>query len=214
MLRFLVVVLMLANAGYWAWSHGLLRDAGLAPVDESEPQRVAQQIRPEALQLLSADEARRAAAAPPSAVECLQAGIYDDSQAAALRNAAAALPAGSWSVDATVVPARWMVYMGRYADDEALARKKAELRARRVLFESPGAALEPGLSLGSFATQAEAQDALAALTQRGVRTARVQQERAEVRGFTLRLPAVDAALRPQLDALRPALAGKALRACN
>ena len=33
-------------------------------------------------------------------------------------------------------------------------------------------------------------------------------------GYTLRLPAVGDALRPRLDALQPALAGKTLRACG
>ena len=47
-----------------------------------------------------------------------------------------------------------------------------------------------------------------------MRTARVIQERPEAAGFTLRLPAVTDALRPQLDTLRSALAGKALRSCS
>lgn len=219
MLRILVLALILANAGYWAWTHGLLGDS-LQPAAQTEPQRLAQQVRPEALRILSAEESRRAAAAPPppaaaGATECLQAGLYDEAQAAALRTAAAALPAGSWSLGPATVPARWIVYMGRYADAADVARKRAELRARRVSFEPlANPALEPGLSLGSFATQAEGQHALAALNERGVRTARVVQERAEVQGFALRLPAVDDALRPRLDALRPALGGKPLRACG
>ena len=43
MLRLLVVVLLLANAGYYAWSQGLLRDWGLAPAEQAEPQRLQQQ---------------------------------------------------------------------------------------------------------------------------------------------------------------------------
>ena len=46
MLRFFVLVLLLANAGYYAWSQGLLLEWGLAPASQSEPQRLAQQIRP------------------------------------------------------------------------------------------------------------------------------------------------------------------------
>ena len=37
MLRLAVIVLLLANAGYYAWSHGWLRSWGLAPVEQSEP---------------------------------------------------------------------------------------------------------------------------------------------------------------------------------
>ena len=35
MLRLAVIVLLLANAGYYAWSHGWLRSWGLAPVEPS-----------------------------------------------------------------------------------------------------------------------------------------------------------------------------------
>jgi len=42
----------------------------------------------------------------------------------------------------------------------------------------------------------------------------VIQERAESPGFTLRLPAVNDALRSQLDTLRPAMAGRTLRSCG
>jgi hypothetical protein len=76
------------------------------------------------------------------------------------------------------------------------------------------AALEPGLSLGGFETQAAALAHLEALSQKGVRTARVVQERAETRSQRLTLPAVDEALRPRLDDLKPLLNGKPLRACS
>ena len=59
MLRLLVLVLLLANAGYLAWTHGLLADYGFAPAAQSEPQRLTQQIRPEAMRLLTAEEARQ-----------------------------------------------------------------------------------------------------------------------------------------------------------
>ena len=36
MLRLAVIVLLLANAGYYAWSQGLLRDWGLAPEEQAE----------------------------------------------------------------------------------------------------------------------------------------------------------------------------------
>lgn len=49
MLRLLVLLLVLLNAGYYAWSQGMLRSYGWAPVEQSEPQRLTQQIRPEAI---------------------------------------------------------------------------------------------------------------------------------------------------------------------
>jgi hypothetical protein len=59
MLRALVLALLLANAGYFAWTRGLLADYGFAPAGQSEPQRLTQQLRPEAMRLLTAEEARQ-----------------------------------------------------------------------------------------------------------------------------------------------------------
>lgn len=219
MLRLVVLLLLLANGGYFAWSQGLLRSWGLAPVQQAEPQRLQQQIRPEALRLLSADEARRIETSAPPAVrapECLQAGLFDEKQVAALRPLLEPLlPPGSWQLEEVVEPARWIIYMGKYPNAEAVNKKKAELRQIGVSFEGlSNAAMEPGLSLGGFTSQAAAQQQLDRLAQRGVRTARVAQERPEVRGQSLKLPLVDEALRPRLEELKPLLNGKPLRSCR
>ncbi|MCW5223591.1 SPOR domain-containing protein [Verminephrobacter aporrectodeae subsp. tuberculatae] len=224
MLRFALIVLLLANAGYGAWSHGLLRPWGLAPQEQTEPQRMRQQIRPETLQILKSNPNPGAAAGPPDpqppvsaqpAGECLQAGVFDERQAAALRAATAALPQDSWVLEPTPLQTgRWMVYMGRFDDLETLDKKRTELRTRKVDFDRAGGTLEPGLSLGRFSSENAAKRELANLVSQGVRTARVVQERPESPGFTLRLPAVNEALRPQLETLRNAMAGKTLRACG
>jgi hypothetical protein len=105
--------------------------------------------------------------------------------------------------------------MGKYASPEALAKKRAELASLNLLFEPlTDPALQWGVSLGGFATQAAADAALAGLSQRGVRTARVLQERAQPNRFMLRLPAADEALQARLSELQAALAGKALMACK
>lgn len=70
MLRLVVLLLVLANAGYFAWSQGLLAAWGFAPAATGEPQRLRQQIKPEALRILREEEVRRlapdAAPAAPS----------------------------------------------------------------------------------------------------------------------------------------------------
>ena len=53
MLRWVVIVLVLANAGYFAWTQGYLGGLGMAPLEQREPQRLAQQLKPEALRLLN-----------------------------------------------------------------------------------------------------------------------------------------------------------------
>lgn len=229
MLRLLVLLLALANVAYFAWSRGALAPLGMAPSIQTEPQRLATQIRPEAIRLLTADEAQQlensgkatrpgngaSAAAEASATECLQAGLFNEQQTTALRaSLEKALPAGSWQFESSTEPARWIVYMGKYPNEDALAKKRSELRQLGVAFRSVNnEALAPGLALASFAQQADADKELARIATKGVRTARVMQERAEARGQILKLAAVDAALRAQLDALKPQLEGKALRPC-
>ncbi len=226
MLRLLVLLLLLANAGYWAWSQGLLAAYGLAPAVQTEPQRLATQIRPEAIRLLRPDEAQKIEAGPrtvasapndseAAAPECLQAGLFNEEQTATLRSTLeATLPSGSWQLESSVEPARWIVYMGKYSNDEALAKKRAELRQLGVPFRPvTNPALAPGLALASFSVQADAEKELARIATKGVRTARVAQERAEVRGQILKLAAVDAALRAQLEGIKPQLNGKTLQSC-
>ena len=219
MLRFIVLVLLLLNGVYFAWSNGLLLGLGFAPAQQSEPHRVEQQIKPEALSLLTAQELQVAEAESKAAtkpVECLQAGVFDAAQGALLRRTlATSLPVGSWVLEDVVAPARWIVYMGKFANAEALLKKRSELASLNLKFEPLGnPALGLGLSLGGYGSQAAAQTALDALSRRGVRTARVVQERGEVSGVMLKVPAVDDALRTRLLELAPLLAGKALSPCR
>jgi hypothetical protein len=216
MLRLAVLLLLLANAAYFAWSQNLLAAWGLAPAQQSEPHRLEQQIKPQAIRILSSEEAKRIeVSAAPRPPECLQAGPIEDSQSVGLRVALESWPSGAWTLEPAVEPARWIVYMGKYLAAENVVRKKAELRQMGVSFEAlSNPSLEPGLSLGGFATEAEAARQLEVLSQRGVRTAKVVLERPETRGQLLKLPAVDDTLRSRLDELKPALAGKNLRPCR
>lgn len=236
MLRLAVLVLILANVGYYGWSNGLLAPWGFAPHTEREPERLKQQIAPQSLQIVvpggsSAGQAQKpptpptapavapvptgSADAPASAGGtasagtdgqaqagvCLQAGPMNDARAAALRSALAVLPAGTWTLDPVEISGRWMVYMGRFADEETVARKRTELRALKVAFDQPGPAFEPGLALGRFSTEEAAQRGLADLASNGIKTARVVQERAAETRHLLRLPAATSAVRSQIAGL-------------
>lgn len=224
-MRFVVLVLMLVNLVYFAWTQGWLADYGLQPAQQREPQRVAEQIRPQALRVLGPEEARRAEAAAQAAQAaaqasgqsaCLMSPLLDAATARSLRTELEARwSAGSWTFEPVVESARWIVYMGKYPNAEAVERKKAELRQLGLSFQPLlNRDMEPGLSLGTYGTQAEANNELGALSRRGVRTARVVQERAEQRGERLRLPAVDAALRARLGELDATLRGRELITCR
>jgi hypothetical protein len=219
MLRLFVLLLVLANGAYYAWTQGMLRPYGWAPVGQSEPQRLSQQIRPEAIRVLGADESRRveiAAQTPARPPECLQAGLFADAQLDGLRRTLeTSLPAGSWVTETIVEPARWIIYLGRYSNAEALSKKRGELLKLNFRPEPLlNPALELGLSLGGFETQQEASKEMAILNKRGLRTARVVQERAEAHGTLLRIPAADDAIRAKLEDLKTALADKPLKTCS
>lgn len=219
MLRLLVLLLILANGLYFAWAQNLLRPLGWGPMEQSEPQRLAQQLRPEAVKLLSPAEIAKVesqAQADLAPRECLQAGPFDEAESAVLRRALeSALPPGSWQLDAVRVPERWIVYMGKFPSNEALAKKRAELNGMNLALEAiQNPALEPGISLGGFDNQAAANAQLQRLGQRGIRTARVVLERAEGRNNQLKLPALTEANKSRLQEVKTVLAGKALKPCN
>lgn len=218
MLRFFVLALVLINCMFFGWSQGLLLSIGFGPAQQTEPQRVNQQIKPDAIELLDAQHQRQTETALPVATkpaECLRAGLFDEAQAVALREALTdSLAAGSWVLESVEVPARWIVYMGKFANDEAVTKKRNELTARKLTFEPlTNPDLQLGLSLGGFQTRADAEVALSALNRRGVRTARVVLERAQSSGLMLRLPATNDAMRARLEELKPLLGGKQLQAC-
>jgi hypothetical protein len=217
MLRFIVVLLILANAAYFAWAQGYLAPVGLMPVAQTEPARLEIQIKPEALRLLSNTETGRMETslnAPAKPSECLQSPLLTDSAASSMRDALQALPSGSWALEPTDESGRWIVYMGPY-NPEALAKKKSELRGLGLSYETPQReSLSRGLSLSGHTSQAEANQALDTLRQRGVRTAKVAQEIAPKQGQVLRLPVVDDALRALLEPVKTALGAQSLRSCK
>ena len=180
---------------------------------------MAQQIRPEAVRILTPAENKKVLAQVQADLEprqCLMAGPFDTAQVGALDQAlSAALPSGNWQFESIAVPERWIIYMGKFANTEALDKKRGELAAFKLVpqpLHNP--ALEIGLSLGGYDTQAAATAELTKLTQRGIRTARVLQERAAGNATYLKLPSMTEAMKLRLNDVKPALAGHALSACT
>src|SRR5688572_30022331 len=124
MLRLIVLLLLLANGGFYAWSQGLLQAWGVGPAQQSEPQRLAQQVRPEAVRVLPADELRRVEAQmaqAPRPPECLATPALDETMAGVVRTTVETWPQGTWTLEPASEPARWIVYMGPYAGLEQVA---------------------------------------------------------------------------------------------
>ncbi|HEY9094517.1 MAG TPA: SPOR domain-containing protein [Hydrogenophaga sp.] len=245
MLRWVITLLVLANLGFYAWTHGHLASLGLAPTDQREPERLQAQIHPETMRLLNAPEpvkpappaateaANTTAAlsapeapaeAPPTPAEpvlpptfCWYAKGFTSAQIEPLEKKLLdlALPKGSWEIQQVRSGGRWVVYMGRY-NDELMAKKKAELKELKVEFRTLNdPPLGPGLALGTFSTEAAAEQGLSEVARKGVRSARVAKDREETVSHTLRLSEVTLEERNAVLALGPEyLAGKTLQACE
>ena len=154
------------------------------------------------------------------ALACLQSGPFTPAEVPRVEAALqAALPnrASHWTNVKIETPGIWLVYMGKFANREALQQKREELgRFRSLVVEEVRNApeLEPGLALGRHDSRAGADAALAKLADRGVRTARVVALSPPATVVMLRFERADAALKAQLLGLPGAmLAGTSFVPC-
>lgn len=215
MLRNLVLLLLSANILYFAWSEGLLQSYGLSPNSGSEPHRVEEQLLPQALQPVRAQDTP--ASVPAASTQCLRSGPWDQEQTAALGDALqAAFPPGSWRFDAVSPVPRWIVYMGKFSSPDLLKRKLSQLAAiSGVKAQEPrDPALLPGISLGGFDTEPLALAELARLNRVGVRTARVVQENQPSVKNMLVFAAVSQGMQAALRDLQPMLQAHELQPCE
>jgi len=233
MLRALVVLLLLANLAFWAWTEGLLAPVGLAPASQRDPARLAWQVQPEAVRVLPPDAARTALSAATDAVAkaparvaaglCLEAGPFSAAAIAAAEQAllAAGWPTGSWARLPHEGAPQYAIVLGPFGNREAQQKKQDELGRLRLPIETvdlpgdgPGATPQPGFALGRYASRAAAETALAALSQRGVRTARVTQLKPAAGGARLRAEHLTPAQAEQLRALSAAALGAGFVPCE
>lgn len=222
MLRLLVVLLLFANGLYFAWSQGHLASLGLAPHNPSEPLRVQNQLKPEAVKLLSAAELKQLERPASSATtQCMYSEVMKPADADTLRQRIEAStppwPTGSWQLEAHSEAASWMIYMGPYPGQELQDKKKQELKRLNVGFEPiHPKTLGVGLLLAASTHKASLEAKLVDLNRTGVRTARVLPLREAASGQVLKLPAYHegmAALVQGIQSALPNIDGHPLRPC-
>jgi len=217
-MRLFVGLLLLANIGFYVWSQGWVDDlVGVHARGDREPDRLNKQVRPETVRILTPQAVAAAASAAESNLVCLEAGPFDDATIPAAENIVrASLPQGSWVRLTQSVPARWIVYMGRYATRDAQQKKEQELSRLKLPFEAvTGApALEPGLSLGRFPSRELADAALQRFADRGIHTARVVELSKASVLYTLRVDRADAEMSNKVSALRGDVLGRGFAACS
>ncbi|ACB32501.1 putative signal peptide protein [Leptothrix cholodnii SP-6] len=214
MLRGLLAALLLANLMFFSWSRGWLDDVvGLSPQRDREPQRLAAQIAPEALQILPPATLTRRA--PPPV--CLEAGPFTPAELpqaeSALRRA---LPEGGWALLTRERPGSWMAYMGRYNSKVTMQRRAEELRRREVAFEEvrnlPD--YEPGFIFGRYNREADARESVRRLQEQKVRFARVVRLEPPSTSHVLRVPKADPATQERLTQIDDLPQGRKLQPCG
>lgn len=119
MARLALLVLLLANVGFFAWSHDWLRDFGLGPERQSEPQRIAQQIRPDALVIVGHESQGRGDAGDRAEPQSQQSRSQAGSSTATAR-APAGEPAATTTAEEDCAP--------QSADRSASASESAAAR--------------------------------------------------------------------------------------
>lgn len=222
MLRALVVLLLAANVAFLAWTRGWLAPWAEPPTHgERDPERLAAQVRPEAISVLTAraasaavTAARAASMAAGDGEQCVEAGPFaaaSDVTAAEAQLTQAGIDTTLWTRVERERPAVWAVVLGPFDSPDAQRTRAEELRRMNVVGEplKAPAALAGTLALGRYDSRAAAEAALPQWNERGVRNARAAAVSASAAERFLRFERSSPALREQLRTMKigPAEAG-------
>ena len=160
-------LLVFANLVFFAWAQGYF-----GATDESrEPERLAQQLQAEKLRILPSAPV---AAVQTEAMACQIINGLSTADAGALKSA----PAAAGTELKLLPPAEPKIHLVAILDlaNQAVAERKAAELSRFGVTEQKSVALTDGrheIILGSFETEAAANEFLQGLTKRGIKSARV-----------------------------------------
>lgn len=262
MLKVLFAVLLLANAGLFAWQRGHLD--GLFSSGR-EPARIANQLNADKVKLVPpqappaesaapapadpapaqpAEKAAQPAPAPASdsgeragalvqaadkrpdtaqaaqapVLACTEIGDFGADEARRFGSQLAALNLGNRLVRKPVMAASsWVVHIPPQPDKEAVERKAGELRRLGVedffviLDNSP---LRWGISLGVFKQESAARAHLAALNDKGVRSARIAPRLSATGEVAFQLRKLAPQEKAAFDRIAAGYGGQGQRACD
>lgn len=218
-MRALFLVLVLANLAFFAWArYGSPPDATaeLAP----------RQIDPEKLRIMTPAElaapvaARKPQASQPpvaASLKCMEWGSFTVADALRAEKALEPLTLGARLAHRrTEELAAWWVFMPSQASRQGAQKKAAELKALGIeeyfIVQDEGA-FRWALSLGVFRSEEAAQARLAALRERGVRTAQIGARETVVPKVWLQVKSVDPALEAKLKEIAVQVEGSELKIC-
>ena len=236
MLKLLFAMLLLGNAGLFAYQQGYLET--LLPSGH-EPARLGGQLNADKIKLIPASTAT--AAPPPSvsmtqeepvlepvlaaaaaknkeALSCTEIGNFEPVDAKRFETRLAALSLGDrLSRRNAQEGARHMVYIPSQLDKEGAEKKAGELRRLGIkdfyVIQESGE-LHWGISLGIFKTEEAARAHLATLSQKGVRSARLGVHHGASNKVAFQMRLLDATAKSALDKIKTDFPGQEMRACE
>lgn len=238
MLKILFGLLLVINGGLLAYQQGWFEGVK----KNHEPTRLSQQLHPERLTIIAptppvqktevpatdapaepgpeavtAAPAAANAATPSAVVACTEIGTFDTAEAQRFESRLASLALGERLVRREVQDnMRHIVYIPPLGNKDAADRKGSELTKLGVadyFVIQDNSPLQWGISLGVFRTEESARNHLAALTQKGVRTARVGMHGTGAVRVAFQLRSMDAPLKQNIDRIKEAFPRQQWREC-
>jgi hypothetical protein len=229
--KLLFLLLIAINLALFAWQRGAF---GTLPETGREPERLARQVEPERIRVLTPEQAKSLrdaakAAQPPPAMPngpldvaigaaCVEFGDFSESQASRVRPRLEALGIVDRLEVRGVEAAGWyMVYVPPYKTRAEADRAAAQLREQGVrdfIVIGDNSPLRFGIALGSFRDQDLASKHLADLQKRGVKTARVADKPSTVSATRYVIRTVDPVLAAALQELQKEFNAGRLAVCG
>lgn len=217
-MRALFLLIVLANLAFFAWASFVSRGD-----TQSDPRPYARQIAPEKLRIVPADTpasapAPAAGTAPAPPLACLEWGGILPTDVARANEALAPLALGSRLTRRLVADdsAGWWVFMPPRPSRQDAQKKAAELRALGVeeyfVVQDEGP-LRYAISLGVFKTEAAAENRLAALRERGVKTAQIGRRDNPTQRLFLQIRPVEGPLAAKLRTMAQSFPGSEVHEC-
>jgi hypothetical protein len=229
------LVLLLLNLALFAWQQGVF---GHFPESGREPERIARQIEPERIRILSEREVQilreraaqaRVAAPPPAAPavgagvdlsiaqSCVEFGDFIGPDIARAETALLKLGLGSRQSSRPVeVPGFYLVYLPPFKTRAEAERVVADLKKSGVkdLAVLSDGSLRYAVSLGSFRDPELAKSHVAAVTKLGVKNARMSEKPIAMPATRFQLRELDAEAARQLGAIAEEFPAQSVRPCT
>lgn len=217
------LLLVLVNVLLFAWQQGVFGRYGDGG---REPERVARQIEPERVRVLTEKEVqtlRERAKQTSGALDlnvaqaCVEFGDFSAGEAARAEKALATLtPAAKVSAAAVEAPGWYMVYLPPFktlADAERRADELRKLGIKDMLVMNESSGMKFAISLGSFRDPNAAKAHLGVLEKTGIKGVRLADRPSTVTLTRFQIRDLDAAAAQQLAALRGEFPAQSVRSC-